>query len=137
MTHAAQPAILSIMNSTPTPEQLAKLPVWARTHIEDLAREREVALNALNKYVDEQTDSPFYVESLECTGEKAGPSLKRRYIQTARMTVKFKGVELNIMLRDRDGIELQWGDASHTGHVAFVPSSFQSALLIPHDMMRV
>lgn len=126
------------MNSTPTPEQLAKLPAWARAHIQNVTREREVALDALNKYVDEQTAAPFYVEEMECTGEKAGPSFKRRYIQSHKMTVEFKGVELNIHLRDREGIQLQWGTPRHgLGHVAFVPSSFQAATLVPYSMMRV
>lgn len=99
------------MNPTPTPEQLAKLPVWARSHIQDITREREVALRALNKYVDDQTTAPFYIEEMECTGEQRGPSFKRRYVQSTKMTVEFKGVELNIYLRENEGIELSWGQS--------------------------
>lgn len=125
------------MNSTPTPEQLAKPPAWARAHIQKITREREVALSALNKYVDEQTVAPFYIEEMECTGERAGPSFKRRYIQSNKMMVEFKGVELSICLRDHEGIELQWGTPHHGGgHVALIPNSFQMATLVPHDMMR-
>ena len=125
------------MNTSPTPEQIAKLPVWARAHIKNITREREVALKALNRYVDDQTTAPFYIDEMECTGEQQGPSFKRRYVQTSKMAVEFKGVELTIYLREREGIELQWSTPHRGGgNIAFVPTSFQAATLVPRDMMR-
>ncbi len=38
----------------PTPD-ITRLPKWAQEYIEDLRREREMAIRALNSYIDEQT----------------------------------------------------------------------------------
>jgi methyl coenzyme M reductase subunit D len=82
----------------PTPEQLAKLPKWAQEHITDLSRQRDAALNVLNEFQDSQTVSRFYYEDHVCTGEQAGPSSKRRYIQTDRVIVDYKGEEFELTL---------------------------------------
>lgn len=59
----------------------AKLPKWAQEHIRKIEREREVAVRALNQYVDDQTPAAFYVDEPESTGEQVGPSFKKRYFQ--------------------------------------------------------
>lgn len=109
---------------------IEKLPKWAQEHIEKLSRERDVAIRALNQYVDNQTPSEFYIDEMECTGEEQGATTKKRYIQTYRMNVKHKDVHLSIMLRDSQ-IELQWGsDKFVREEVAFIPQSHMSAKLV-------
>ncbi len=123
--------------TSPTPDQLAKLPKWAQEHIVSLARQRKEAVDALNAYCDASTPSSFAIDEMECTGEKAGPSTKRRFVQTHKVTVTHLGVELQVNTHSDEGIQLQWGGVGHTlEHVAFVPSSFQSATLVPRSHMR-
>lgn len=91
----------------------SKLPKWAQEKIKQLERERQVAIDALNAALDNETPSPFYVESCESTGEGVGPQKKIRYVQAYKMTVKWMGVILNIMTckgdgQRLDGIELSW-----------------------------
>lgn len=117
-------------------DRIKKLPVWAQGLVEELVREREVAVRALNQYTDSQTSSPFYIDELECTGEEKGPSKKVRYIQTRKMEVEHAGVHLSILLREGK-IDLQWSGVEKTSeHIAFVPRSFQSADLIAKESMR-
>lgn len=120
-----------------TPLQLAKLPKWAQDHIVTIERERKVALDALNAYIDTSTPSCFSVKELESTGEKQGPVFKQRFIQTRKVKVEYLGVELAVNVHSDEGISLQWSGVGHTlEHVAFVPTSFQSAILIPRSKMR-
>ncbi len=117
-------------------EQIAKLPKWAQEHIRNLSRERQVAVDALNKWVDEQTPAPFRIDELECLGEQQGPTRKVRYIQGTRLQVYFADVRLDVTLRDK-AIDLQWGTPrNHAGDICFQPRSFQSAYLIAKTNMR-
>jgi hypothetical protein len=117
-------------------ERIKKLPAWAQELIADLAREREVAVRALNGYLDGQTKSSFYIDNLECTGENTGPSKKTQYIQTHKMEVEHAGVRLSIILRD-DRIDLQWEDVNRgMSQIAFVPRSYQSAELVAKGNMK-
>jgi len=118
-----------------TPEMLAKLPVWAQKHISELTRERKVAVQALNKYCDDQTPGPISIQEMECTGEEQGPSFKTRYIQARRATFKWLGIELDVLLRE-DNINLSWVGLNLSTHVAMVPISFQNIHLIPKEKMR-
>jgi hypothetical protein len=119
-------------------DKIAKLPIWAQDYIRKIEREREVAIRALNDYTDESTPSPFYVDEPESTGEQAGPSFKRRYIQTHKIAVEWKGVLLEIYLhQDENEIDIGWSDLSRQlKHVAFVPVSFNRAQLIAKENMR-
>lgn len=63
-----------------------RLPRWAQAYIEDLLREREMAIRTLNEFQDAQTRSRIYYEDHVCTGEETGPSTKTRYIQSNRIT---------------------------------------------------
>ena len=112
-----------------------KLPKWAQEHIENIERERGVAVRALNKYVDGQTPSPISVMEMECTGEGGKPSFKTRYIQGHRISINHEGVELNIILRDGQ-IDLSWGGPSPLTDVALIPSSYQQAGLVSKKFMR-
>lgn len=124
----------------PTPEQIAKLPAWAREHINTLERQRSQAVTTLNEFVDRDTPSPFYFEDNPCTGEASGPSSKRRYVQAGTLVVCWRGVELRIYANDYGnsgkGIRLQWSAEHRTGEIAFIPESFQYARLIAKDDMR-
>lgn len=121
---------------------ITKLPKWAQEHIRKIERERETAVDALNKYVDSQTPSAFSIQELECTGENPAPSFKTRYISTNRMTITHRGIELNIYITDGDrsrspGIHLQWSATKRgMSEVAMVPTSFNAVALITKEDMR-
>ena len=118
---------------------ITKLPKWAQEHITNIQRERDIAVRALNEYCDSQTYSPFRIRELECTGEEQGPSEKIRYIQTHKIEVVWRGVELSIILRpSEDGMDLQWHEPDRIGGlIAFVPTSHQSARLVnPKEVKR-
>lgn len=129
--------------TTPTPEQLAKLPKWAQDHIKDLERERGAAVKALNDFTDADTPAAFYVEEHVGMGEKKGPSIKRRYIQTRAVICESQGIELRIFAsgdlygQSRPGIELSWSAISRgMSDVAFIPNARNSATLITKEHMR-
>jgi len=113
-----------------TPEELAKLPKWALQKIEALESERQAAVTALQRYTDEQTESPFRVTELECIGEQVGPTFLTRYIQAHKMEIAWKGVELTVITKD-DGIFLSWATDSRSARefVGLVPTAFQQATL--------
>lgn len=117
----------------------AKLPKWAQEHIRDLERERETAIGALNEHLDNQTPTPFYVDTMESIGESAGPTQMRFYFPADhKMEATHKGVTLSISLRE-DGINLQWSEGDNNwsmGEVAFIPGSFQQARLVAKEHMR-
>ena len=118
------------MANKPEQEKIEKLPKWAQDYIGQIEGERLVSVRALNEYCDSQTESPYYVDEYECTGERQGPSSKRRYIQTRKMEVSHGDVVLRIYLRDEDAIELQW--ESRVGsmeEVAMIPQSFYKVSL--------
>ena len=124
-----------------TTEMVAKLPKWAQAHIQTLSRERDLAIRALNKWVDEQTESSVFIDELESLGEQRtetrnSPSFKRRYIQTRRMRFECEGVGLDVYLQD-DGISLQW--AAHDRgltNIAMIPESYQKVRLVAKEKMR-
>lgn len=124
------------MSDKPTKEQIEKLPKWAQEYIRDVNREREVAVAALNRWVDDQTPAPIYVNELECLGEQRGPSHKVRYVQGNRLRVDFADVALEVVLRD-DVIDMQWSAPNYrTGDICFQPRSFQAAYLVAKKNMR-
>lgn len=116
----------------------SKLPKWAQEHIQKIERQRDDAVKALNEYVDNQTESPFYFEDWVSTGEDSGPTTKRVYIQTNQIVVEYAGVELEILLRkSEDHINLQWHSLdNHTGDVALIPHMYQSAKLVSKENMN-
>ena len=119
------------------PAKLAKLPVWAQDYINNLQRERVVAIRALNDYCDSQKPSEIYCEEYESTGENQGPSLKRAYVQSSKITIEHAGIKLNVYANEADCIRLQWG-SSERGllDVAMIPYSCMSVLLVAKENMR-
>lgn len=123
--------------STPTSEQIEKLPKWAQDHLRNLQRERDVAIRELNEWVDSQTPSAFSVSEMLCIGEQKGPSIKRRYIQGHRMEVVHAGIHLDISLGQESCIRLQWEDERRLcKEVAMVPKSFNNVELIAKENLR-
>ncbi len=117
---------------------IEKLPKWAQMHIKTIQRQRDTAINALNEHNDTQTESPFYIEELICTGEGEGgsPAYKKRYIQAHKMSVLHEGVLLDILLRDKH-IDISWSNGKYgSGDVAFIPATFQQARLVSKENMR-
>jgi hypothetical protein len=109
--------------STPTPEQLAKLPKWAQAHIARIERTRDDAIEQLGRYIDDQTPSSVYYEAMG--------SFDRKYIQSRRIVFQSEGVELTVMLPgdSQRGIELSWGpEGCHgLGDMCFIPTAYQQA----------
>jgi len=113
-----------------TQEEKAKLPKWALQKIKILEAERRTAVDALRRYTDEQAESPFRITELECIGEQVGPTFLTRYIQTRKVEIVSKGVELTVITKD-DGIFLSWATNSQSVRefVGLVPTAFQQAML--------
>lgn len=127
----------------PTPQQIAKLPFWAKRHMQNLENRRAEAECALQTALDRQTPSPFFVDEILMTSD----SKEHRYIRTFfnpggnRMTVQHEGVLLNITLpmgtQGRRGIELQWSDPRRQVlDIAMIPQSYQQVVLLPPGLMR-
>jgi len=113
-----------------------KLPKWAQTYIRDIERQRETAIDALNEHLDAQTESPFYIDELVCTGEDNSPCTKRRYVQTYKISVEHQGVNLDVLLRD-DCITISWSNGKYSlSDVAFIPATYQQARLVSKENMR-
>ena len=108
---------------------ITNLPKWAQKHIEDIQRQRDVAVQELNYYVDNQTPSQVWYDDYECT-EPGPPVMRRKYIQTNRITIGHVGVELDVLCRENH-IDIGWGIENTIGlsDVIFQPSSFQRARL--------
>jgi len=120
-------------------EKIKKLPKWAQELIQDIGRERDSAIDALNQFTDSQTESCIWHEKWPCTGEggKRGPVPKRRYIQDYKMDFEFEGVHLTVLLREDSGIDLSYSSVDrHHGDVALVPRSFQQVYLVSKKHMR-
>lgn len=107
-----------------------KLPKYAREHIRDIERERDVAIRALNECLDNQTESPIFITDLICTGEEQGPTFKTRYIQGHRITIRHAGIEADIVLRPQDvadsnkgAIDIQYQSMSHKESAVLAPVS--------------
>lgn len=71
-----------------TPDLIAKLPKWAQAHIAEIQGQRDTAVDALKRYVDNQTPSRIFVTDLVCT-KKGGPDFNKIYIQAPREEVTF------------------------------------------------
>lgn len=128
----------------PSTEAIRKLPQWAQKYIKGLEMERDVSVRALNEHLDGQTKSGIYWDEYICTGENksGGPSSKRFYVQSRRVTVESCGVLLDVCCHEGNaandpGIGLQWSDSHGIGnHVAMIPKSFQQVALIGQHNMR-
>lgn len=107
-------------------------------YIKSLQKEREVALKALNEYLNNQEKSHIFTKEFLCLGEEQGPSLKINYIQSKSKNIyfSFDDIILNVSVKD-DGIYLQWyGEDYYTQELSLVPLSFQQAKITNKKYMR-
>ena len=116
---------------------LENAPKWIQMLVANLKRERDTAIQALNKWNDSQTPSKIWAEDIVCLGEQKGPSFKKHFIQSRRVTIEHAGVHLDILIRDQQ-IELGWSGLDHgMDEIALIPESFQKCrLLHPKNMRR-
>lgn len=132
------------MSTNNLEEKIAKLPVWAQEHIKDLNHQRDAAIRALNKFTDEQTESPFSFQEHPCTGEGGvrGPVYKQKFVQAHSIDVDWQGVHLTVGAHDYgnsdSGIKLQWTGARRSiEEVAMIPDAFQSVrLVLPKNLRK-
>lgn len=120
-----------------TPERLAKLPRWAREHIEHVEREREVAVRTLDSFRDDQTVSKCYAEVYDCTGEERGPTNRRVYFNAKEsIIVEHAGVKLDVSFYEDDGIGLRFhGERCHSD-VAVMPVCHGNIKLQTPEQLR-
>lgn len=116
---------------------ISKLPKWAQERIRDLERERDVAVQALSRYTDNQTESPVYFDELLCVGKS--PTKKRVYVHTDNLTFHHADIFLNVQLHHKaEHIDLRWSGGRRMGvaDVALIPQSFQHIRLVPKQFMQ-
>jgi hypothetical protein len=87
-----------------------KLPKWVQEHIKKIQYQRDAAVDALNKFQDEQTPTNVYIEEHPCVGESSGPSKKIRYIQAHAVTFKLGEEEITVRYKyDSPGLHISSG----------------------------
>lgn len=80
-----------------TSDLIAKLPKWAQSYIEELQRQRDAAVKALDNIVDTQTPSRIFFEDLVCV-VKGAPRNYKTYIQSPRGEITF---DLDVLQKDQ------------------------------------
>lgn len=123
----------------PTPEQIAKLPKWARDHIERLAREVATWKGSALRFAKEQPEAPFYVDEWY-----AEPRFKRYIaVPTNRICVNHAGVEAQIYLPPENdsqrlfGIEISFTRTGQMhGDIAVIPRGHGQIQLLSKENMR-
>ena len=115
-----------------TPEQFSKLPKFAQEEFTTLKRQRQEAVNALQRFQDSDTPSPIWIEDHVCDGSDRGPVNRRHYIQGTWLYVEYAGVNLHILLRpnghqtDTGVIDLSYRSVDRLhDDVMFQPRSYQ------------
>ena len=66
-------------------EKIEKLPLWARTHINDLTRERDKACRTLREFLDSQTVTSLYTQ-VDVSGLSCGSVFAQHYISNSAVT---------------------------------------------------
>ena len=66
-------------------DRIAKLPEWARDHINRLAQSLELAKRALSEFEDRQSWSAVSYDELVCENVKGGPTTRTAYLQTTNV----------------------------------------------------
>lgn len=108
-------------------DRIAKLPEWARKHIETLERQREEAIRRLRQFTNTLTKQPFYIDELACLTSGA-PESVRRYIEAHWIRFDHRGLDISIMMRE-DGVHIQYGQHGGMKDILFQPTSYQSFTL--------
>lgn len=110
----------------PTPEQIARLPKWARDHIADLERTAADTQREIRGILDNQTESKIFSDVyIEGNFEKV------YYNVSEQIHIHHAGVFLKVNFRAEDRIELQWSTHEFgLGDVCLIPTSYQQARLV-------
>ncbi len=115
---------------------ITKLPKKIQQRINDLQRERDVAVRALNEYLDNQTPSHFYFDDLLSTGEERGPSPKRVYVQAgSHITIEHAGVTLEVYDCYGERLSLRWHSENRHREIALIPETYMAARLVAKENM--
>jgi len=69
---------------------ISKLPKWAQDLIASFERQRNTAIHALNEFLNDQEKSNVFTQSYEPLGDKDGPRLIKRFIQTNQVKFAFE-----------------------------------------------
>ena len=113
---------------SPTPKQIAKLPKWAQSHIEQLDRQRRSAIDALDKFQDSDEPTGVSYEQFKQLGR--GSEFLTRHLDTHQVQFVHNGASLVVTLHDDErGIQLSWGpEGGHgLGDMCFTPTAYQQA----------
>lgn len=121
------------MRTEPTLEQIAKLPKWAREHIEHLARRADDTQTMIHQILDDQTKSKISTDIYA-----DGAFCKVYFNASEQLHIEHAGVFLKVNLRTEDRIELQWSTHEFgLGDCCFIPSSYQQARLVHPEQAYV
>lgn len=118
--------------TSPTPEQLAKLPKWAQDHISTLDVQRRAATKALNEALEAQPDSVYSTSDVIC--DVSPPRfITRKIAATYGIVAKVGDLEVTMrVLTDGSGVSIKASsDLSNVGG-AFVPHSHGELTIIPY-----
>lgn len=112
----------------PTPEQLAKLPKWARDHIAQLQSGCDELRQKLSAF-ENNDPSPFFERTIDG---------RYKYFRCDdAMTIVHSGVRLQIRPRSTDGrISLSWEGHQTHSEIALIPYGHQQAYLVSKENMR-
>ena len=81
---------------------LTKLPRYAQDFIQDLQRQRDVAVEKLDQFTDGQTKSRIYVHDFSCTDSP--PEFRKKYVQASRIDMVLSENEEDVLQFDlKDG----------------------------------
>lgn len=105
-----------------------KLPKWAQERMRDLEGERQAAVRQLNEFVDSQTESRLWVDEMPCTGEERGPSYKKHFIQSRKVTFLVGKTEVYVSLAIDNPGELNINCGSR--QMVFQPNASNSITII-------
>lgn len=118
---------------TPTAEQVKKLPKWAQDYIEQLERQREAAIKAMEDAANGTTPAPFYFEDHACIRD-GGPTTVRHYVQAPWLKFDYGGLHVDFLLREHGEdkvLDIQYGpdDRLVGGKIVLEPRSYRQLYL--------
>ena len=124
-----------------TPEELTMLPDWAKWKVERLEQDRATAIRALGEFTDAQTPSPVSVSKLVILDEYTMPLRRTSYVQADNASFVWKGVKLNVHLREedhmhRDCIQLQWSAESSASKPSMTPVGVNAIELTASSIVK-
>ncbi len=116
-------------------EKIEQLPEDIKNYIKELTCERDEAIQALDRYLNNQTESPFsYSETLASDTKR--PSVVTKFIQTREVSVSHSDIFMNISLHSTY-IEIRFnGRENSYSEVAIIPSAYQKIRLVSKLNMR-